>query len=122
MLYFAWRFAAISWHQGEGSESLTGIPWRYVVKSFMFIGFSITTMAILATLGRLIVYLFGSPDAKHRAHQAMAIFAHEDPASLAMEEARVETERAAHSIRREMRATAKQEREERRNGRNGGGR
>jgi TRAP-type mannitol/chloroaromatic compound transport system permease small subunit len=48
MLYFAWRFAAISWHQGEGSESMTGIPWRYVVKSFRFIGFCITTMAILS--------------------------------------------------------------------------
>jgi len=122
MLYFSWRFVAISFRQGEGSESLTGIPWRYVVKSFMFIGFCVTTMAILATLGRLIVYLFGSPDAKHRAHQAMAIFSHEDPASKAMEEARVATERAAHSVRREMRADAKREREERRNGQNRGGR
>ncbi len=122
MLFFAWRFAAISWHQGEGSESMTGIPWRYVVKSFMFIGFCVATVAILATLGRLIAYLFGSPDAKRSAHQALAIFAHEDPAAKAMEEARVATERAAHSVRREMRATANQEREERRNGQNGGGR
>ncbi len=122
MLYFSWRFVAISWRQGEGSESMTGIPWRYGVKSFMFIGFSVATVAILATLARLIVYLFGSPDAKHSAHQALAIFAHEDPAAKAMEEARVAVERAAHSVRREMRANAKQEREERRNGQRGGGR
>ena len=122
MLYFSWRFAAISWHQGEGSESLTGIPWRYVVKSFMFIGFGLTTMAILATLARLVAYLFGLPDAKHSAHQALAIFAHEDPAAKALEEARATVERAAHDVRREMRASAKQEREERRNGQNRGGR
>ena len=122
MLYFAWRFAAISWRQGEGSESMTGIPWRYVIKSFMFIGFGLTTMAILATFARLVVYLFGAPDAKHGAHQALAIFAHEDPAAEAMEETRVVTERAAHDVRREMRANAKQERQERRNGQRGGGR
>jgi len=122
MLYFAWRFATISWRQGEGSESMTGIPWRYVIKSFMFIGFGLTTMAILATLARLVAYLFGSPDAKHSAHRALAIFAHEDPAAEALEEARVKVERAAHDVRREMRATAKQERKERRDARNGGGR
>jgi TRAP-type mannitol/chloroaromatic compound transport system permease small subunit len=122
MLFFAWRFAAISWHQGEGSESMTGIPWRYVVKSFMFIGFSVATIAILATLARLIAYLFGSPDAKHSAHQALAIFAHEDPEAKELEAARVATERAAHEVRREMRANAKQERQERRDGRRGGGR
>lgn len=121
MLYFSWRFVAISFRQGEGSESMTGIPWRYVVKSFMFIGFAVATVAILATLGRLVAYLFGSPDAKHSAHQSLAIFAHEDPAAKAMEEARVATERAAHAVRREMRADAKQERKERRDERRGGG-
>ena len=122
MLYFSWRFFAISFRQGEGSESMTGIPWRYVIKSFMFIGFSVATIAILATLARLAAFLFGSPDEKHSAHHALAIFAHEDPAAKAMEEARVATERAAHSVRREMRANAKQERDERRNGQGGGGR
>ena len=120
MLYFSWRFFAISFGQGEGSESMTGIPWRYVVKSFMFIGFSVATIAILATLARLAAFLFGSPDEKHRAHQALAIFAHEDPAAKAMEEARVATERAAHEVRREMRADARKERDERRDGQGGG--
>jgi len=122
MLYFSWRFAAISWHQGEGSESMTGIPWRYVIKSFTVIGFGITTMAILATFARLVVYLFGAPDAKHSAHRALAIFAYEDPAAKALEEARTEIERSAHDVRREMRAAAKKERNERRNAQTGGGR
>ncbi len=122
MLYFSWRFVTISFGQGEGSESMTGIPWRYVVKSFMFIGFSVATVAILATLARLIVYLFGSPDAKHSAHQAMAIFAHEDPAVKEREEARVATERSAHEVRRKILAYAKQKRQERRERHSGGGR
>jgi len=122
MLFYAWRFVALSIHQGEGSESMTGIPWRYVVKSFMVIGFAVATMAILATLGRLIAYLFGAPDQKRSAHEALAIFSHEDPAARAREESRVQVERAAHEIRHEMRATAKQERQEKRDAQNGGGR
>ena len=36
---------AVSYHQGEGSESLTGIPRRYVIKSFMIIGVVVLSMA-----------------------------------------------------------------------------
>jgi len=114
MLYYTGRFVIISIGQGEGSESMTGIPWRYVIKSFFFFGLVIVTMATIATLARVATYLFGTPDERHRAHQDLAIFAHEDPASKALEEARAATERAAHDIRFEMRATAKQERQDRR--------
>jgi len=120
MLYYTGRFVIISFGQGEGSESLTGIPWRYVVKSFMFIGFVIVTMATIATLVRVAAYLFGTPDQRHCAHQSLAIFAHEDPASKALEEARAATERAAHEVRHEMRATARQERQERRDAKRNG--
>jgi TRAP-type mannitol/chloroaromatic compound transport system permease small subunit len=120
MLYYTGRFAIISFGQGEGSESMTGIPWRYVVKSFMFIGFLIVTMATIATLIRVTAYLFGTPDQRHSAHQSLAIFAHEDPASKALEEARAATERAAHEVRHAMRATARQERQERRDAKRNG--
>jgi TRAP-type mannitol/chloroaromatic compound transport system permease small subunit len=120
MLYYTGRFVIISFGQGEGSESMTGIPWRYVVKSFMFIGFLIVTMATIATLIRVTAYLFGTPDQRHSAHQSLAIFAHEDPASKALEEARAATERAAHEVRHEMRATARQERQERRDAKRNG--
>ena len=122
MLYYTGRFVTISFLQGEGSESLTGIPWRYVVKSFMFIGFLVVTMATIATLVRVAAYLFGTPDQRHSAHQSLAIFAHEDPMSKALEEARAATERAAHDIRHEMRATVKQERQDRRDSEQNGGR
>ncbi len=96
MLIYSWRFVALSYSQGEGSESMTGIPWRYVIKGFMVIGFAVVLMAALATLARVSAYLFGTPDQKVAAHRSLSIFAHEDPASRALEEARAETERAAH--------------------------
>jgi TRAP-type mannitol/chloroaromatic compound transport system permease small subunit len=96
MLYFTGDFVALSYSQGEGSESLTGIPWRYVIKSFTFIGILIALLAAFATLARLVSYLFGTPDEKEQAHGALTIFAHEDPASRALEEAHAAAERAAH--------------------------
>ena len=96
MLYYSGRFVLLSYSQGEGSESMTGIPWRYFIKGFMFLGFAVLMLAVLATLFRVSAYLFGTPDQKDAAHRSLAIFAHEDPASKALEEARAETERAAH--------------------------
>lgn len=116
MIYYAWRFVAISYHQGEGSESMTGIPWRYVVKSFMVIGFTVALTAVLATLARLVVYLFGPPDEKELARRQLVIFAHEDPEARALEEARAATERAAHEARAMRREVRRQERAARRNG------
>lgn len=96
MLIYSWRFVAMSYSQGEGSESMTGIPWRYVIKGFMVIGFAVVLMAAVATLIRVSTYLFGTPDEKEAAHRALAVFAHEDPASKALEEAHAQAERAAH--------------------------
>ena len=72
--YFAWIFVKISFLQGEGSESLTGIPNRYIVKSFTLIGFSILLFACTATLLRIWVYLFGTEDEKERALGKLEIF------------------------------------------------
>lgn len=116
MLFYTWNFVAISYHQGEGSESMTGIPWRYIIKAFMPIGILIALLAALATLVRLIAYLFGAPDEKEAAHEAMTIFAHEDPASRELEEAHAAAERAAHETRRDVRAALREERAAARNG------
>ena len=72
--YFAWIFVKISFLQGEGSESLTGIPNRFIVKSFTLIGFSILLFACTATLLRIWVYLFGTEDEKERALGKLEIF------------------------------------------------
>lgn len=65
---------AISYHQGEGSESMVGIPWRYVIKSAMPIGFVVVMIAALAMTIRVAAYLWGSPDARVRAEQDIPFF------------------------------------------------
>ena len=95
VLYFAFIFVKISWLQGEGSESLTGIPMRYIVKSFTVVGFLLVLSAVLATALRLTVFLFGTPQDKADAESDLHIFAHEDEEALE-EEARklIEEEQA----------------------------
>ncbi|MEM7044654.1 MAG: TRAP transporter small permease subunit [Pseudomonadota bacterium] len=73
-IYFSWQFVKISFLQGEGSESLTGITHRYIVKSTMVIGFTLTMSAFLATFIRLCALLFGSHDDKARAAGDLNIF------------------------------------------------
>ncbi|WP_417515493.1 TRAP transporter small permease subunit [Minwuia sp.] len=64
----------ISYSQGEGSESLVGIPWRYVIKCVLPIGFIILMLAALATLIRAIAHLFGSPESSARAEESLQYF------------------------------------------------
>lgn len=59
MIKYSTDLTFLSWQQGEGSESLTGIQHRWIIKSAMPIGFAIVLMALLATLIRLLGYLFG---------------------------------------------------------------
>jgi TRAP-type mannitol/chloroaromatic compound transport system permease small subunit len=76
-IYFSWQFVKISYLQGEGSESLTGITHRYIIKSVMVIGFTLTMSAFLATFIRLCALLFGSHEAKARAAEELNIFTEE---------------------------------------------
>lgn len=64
----------ISYAQNEGSESLVGIPWRYIIKSCLPIGFFIVMLAAIATLIRVVTYLFGSSDAAARAEDNIQFF------------------------------------------------
>lgn len=82
VLYFAFIFVKISIQQGEGSESLTGIPMRYIIKSFTVIGFALVLGAVIATFIRLWVFLYGEPAAKAQAEAALHIFAHDDEEKL----------------------------------------
>lgn len=59
--YFGFEFVKLSYFQNEGSESLTGIPSRYIIKSFLLVGFVLLLFSFVATLLRLIVALW-SPD------------------------------------------------------------
>lgn len=77
MIWYSFQMTELSFHQGEGSESMTGIGQRWFIKSFLLWGFIVLMMAILATLFRLIAYLFGDQDAQEEALEGLEIFAEE---------------------------------------------
>ena len=99
MIYYATDLAGLSFMQGEGSDSLTGIGKRWIVKSAMPVGFVIAMIAVLATLIRLIAYLFGTVDQQEEALDGLEIFADEhdelDAARMAAERALEETLKAS---------------------------
>lgn len=59
LVYEAWVFVVNSYVQGEGSAALTGIPHRWIIKSVLLLGVSLLFLALLATLMRLCLFLFG---------------------------------------------------------------
>lgn len=74
MIAYGWDLAALSWHQGEGSDSMTGIDFRYVIKAFVPLGFLVAMFAVIATLLRLWNFLFGSQEASDYARTKLEIF------------------------------------------------
>lgn len=90
MIKFSGDMVALSWSQGEGSDSMTGIPMRYIPKSFMVLGFLVVLAAVLATIFRLVAYLFGDEKSQDEAIDGLAIFSDQ---STALEEARLEAEK-----------------------------
>jgi TRAP-type mannitol/chloroaromatic compound transport system permease small subunit len=91
MIFYSYQMTELSYHQGEGSESMTGIGQRWFIKSFMLWGFIVTMMAILATLFRLVAFLFGSQDSQEEAAEGLEIFT---DANDELEEARRKAEEA----------------------------
>jgi len=91
MISFSLDMVGLAWRQGEGSESMTGIHYRWFIKSALIIGFSLALMAVIATLFRLVAYIFGSEEAKAKAKDALEIFAEE---SRELEAARMAAESA----------------------------
>ncbi|MEM6440023.1 MAG: TRAP transporter small permease subunit [Pseudomonadota bacterium] len=90
MIMYSWDLTALSWRQGEGSESLTGIGQRWFVKSAMVLGFIIALAAVLATILRLYATLYGDNAAQQTAMEELEIFS---DASDELEAARLEAER-----------------------------
>jgi TRAP-type mannitol/chloroaromatic compound transport system permease small subunit len=91
MINYSIDITVLSFNQGEGSESMTGLGQRWFIKSAMIVGFAITLMAVIATLVRLIGFLFGSEEDKESARHSLEIFADE---ARELEAARLEAERA----------------------------
>lgn len=61
VLYASVPFIAYSFSTNEISEAPGGLPFRWIIKSFLAIGFAILLLATLARLSRLWCFLFGWP-------------------------------------------------------------
>lgn len=57
-------FVATSYATGEGSEAVIGIPQRWIIKGLFVVGLWLLVGAIVATILRLIAYLFGGVPAQ----------------------------------------------------------
>ena len=41
VIWLSWRYVGVSWNNGEGSPNPCGIPYRYVLKAFIPVGFAL---------------------------------------------------------------------------------
>jgi TRAP-type mannitol/chloroaromatic compound transport system permease small subunit len=98
LIWYSFGLWELSFNQNEGSDSLTGVGMRWIIKFFLPIGFCVTLAAVLVTMIRLAAFLFGNEWAKQDALRGLEIFADDhaelEAARLAAEEAlRVEAAR-----------------------------
>ncbi len=101
MIVYGWDLFSISFAQNEGSDSMTGLDYRWFIKFFVPLGFVVAMLATIATLFRLAAYLFGDAAQQAQAKDALEIFADEGGA---LEDARKEAERI---LREEAEAAAR---------------
>lgn len=59
VLIFGWDYTAYSIEYNEASASATGLPYRWIIKSIIVIGFALLGTAALSKLFDSIIYLFG---------------------------------------------------------------
>jgi TRAP-type mannitol/chloroaromatic compound transport system permease small subunit len=71
-LPYAQEFFFLSWRQGESSDAPTGLPSRWVVKGFLYLGFVTVFAAVLAVLARCTVALWGTAEQAARAYTPFA--------------------------------------------------
>jgi len=65
--YYAFLFAEVSFLQNESSDAPNGLPYRWIMKSCLFLGLLLLDFAVASVLIRKLAMLFGSPDIARRA-------------------------------------------------------
>lgn len=87
MIGFSADFAWASFQQGEGSESMVGLGWRWIIKSFLVWGFCVALLAAVATLIRSLIFLYGDIEEQTVAEDTIQYFTDKDAmASLILEQ------------------------------------
>ena len=64
-LFFSFPFVAASYELGEVSQSPGGLPYRWLVKAALPVGFMLLSLAVVSRLSRVCAVLFAGP----RAHR-----------------------------------------------------
>lgn len=70
--WFAYKFALVSFIQNESSDAPNGLPYRWIIKSCLFLGLALLCAAVLSVLSRRLVFLFGPPALAEKAMPAPA--------------------------------------------------
>lgn len=63
ILIHAVPFVFYSWEIGETSDAPSGLPYRWIVKSFLIVGFVLLALSMLSRFTRVTAFLFGIPSA-----------------------------------------------------------
>jgi len=67
VITYGFDFAERAFVRNEGSSAMTGLPQRWIIKSFLPIGFFLLALAGLSVLLRCFVFLFGPPHLRDEA-------------------------------------------------------
>ncbi|HJS33415.1 MAG TPA: TRAP transporter small permease subunit [Alphaproteobacteria bacterium] len=65
--WFAFEFAHLSFVQNESSDAPNGLPYRWIIKGFLFLGLMLLCASVISVLFRRLVFLFGSGELAARA-------------------------------------------------------
>ena len=57
VLWYSIPFITYSWQLGEVSEAPGGLPYRWLIKSVLFIGFALLAMAVVSRFSRVVALL-----------------------------------------------------------------
>ena len=68
IVYFSYDFWERSFLANESSSAATGLPYRWIIKAALPLGFTLLGLAGLAVILRKIVELFGPPDLRNKVH------------------------------------------------------
>lgn len=66
VFWYAVPFIHYSWQLGEVSVAPGGLPYRWLIKTALLIGFALLAMAVLSRLSRISALLLGLPPQKSR--------------------------------------------------------
>ena len=70
LLWYGWDFVRTAWVFNESSDAALGLPYRWIPKGIMYLGFWLLLVGIASVFLRLIAFLFYRQDADLRIGQS----------------------------------------------------